>query len=297
MIDQSAQDRTVLIGGSDIAPICGLSKWKSAYQLWEEKTGVSARGEQTPEMSYGLLVEPVLRQWYSNATGRIVHVPDDYLRHPKYPHLVASPDGLTNDGRVLEIKTSRSSIDWGEPGSDEIPVYYRTQVEWYMMITGMEVADVAVSFAGSMPELYEIPGDREIQEMILDRAMEFWDMVQRNEPPEVVTFADAVAKFGRSSSIGSVTASEEIEAAVLKLRDIRLQVKALESEEEQYKAAIMIAMADKDTLTTLEGKTLCTWKMSKGRKTFDAKTFEAENKELYIKYLKESPGSRRFLVK
>ena len=32
-------DRRKGIGGSDVAAIMGLNKWKSAYQIWLEKTG------------------------------------------------------------------------------------------------------------------------------------------------------------------------------------------------------------------------------------------------------------------
>ena len=32
-------DRRKGIGGSDVSAILGLNKWKSAYQIWLEKTG------------------------------------------------------------------------------------------------------------------------------------------------------------------------------------------------------------------------------------------------------------------
>jgi len=42
---------------------------------------------------------------------------------------------------------------------------------------------------------------------------------------------------------------------------------------------------------------LITYKLSKGRTTFDAKTLEKELPEVYKKYLKTSEPQRRFLIK
>ena len=45
------------------------------------------------------------------------------------------------------------------------------------------------------------------------------------------------------------------------------------------------------------GETLATWKSAKGSKRFDAKAFKENHPGLYAEYEKETPGSRRFLVK
>ena len=160
LTEKQLKARSAGIGGSDVAAICGVSPWRTAFQVWQSKLDLETKSEPTPEMQYGLLVEPTIRQWYSNETGRIVRVPKELLVHPKHAFMVANVDGITDDERVIEIKTSRSSNDWGEPGSDEIPVYYRCQVEHYLIVTGLQACDVPVSFAGSMPVIYEIHEDK-----------------------------------------------------------------------------------------------------------------------------------------
>src|SRR5690625_7631762 len=54
----------------------------------------------------------------------------------------------TDEGRVvgiLEVKTDgQDDADtWGRNGTDEIPLYYRTQVQWYLDVLGLEWAHVA----------------------------------------------------------------------------------------------------------------------------------------------------------
>ena len=89
-----------------------------------------------------------------------MRLPEKILYHSKYPFMLASLDGFTDDNRVVEIKTARSGKGWGEPGSNEIPDYYILQVQHYMIVTGFEVTDVPVSIAGGSPELYEVPADK-----------------------------------------------------------------------------------------------------------------------------------------
>ena len=40
--EQFLRERRSGIGGSDVAAILGLSRWKTAYQVWQEKTGRAA---------------------------------------------------------------------------------------------------------------------------------------------------------------------------------------------------------------------------------------------------------------
>lgn len=286
------------LGGSDVAPILGLSPWKTAYQVWEDKVGLSlGEREDTPAMAYGRMMEPVLRQWYSNETGRAVAVPASVLVHPEFPFIIGLVDGCTNDERVLEIKTARSSKDWGEPGTDEIPVYYTTQVQHYLMLTGYEVADVVVSFAGAMPVIYEVPADLELQAMILDEERAFWKLVEDRIPPEPVSLADMLSMFGRVSKAATVVASEEVYKAFMRLKGLKQQKDSIEEEEAQHKAIIFKAMGENDTLLNVEGGILATWKLSKVAEKFDTKAFEAAYPELYKQFLKAGTPSRRFLPK
>ena len=53
------------IGGSEVAAICGLSKWESAYTLWLRKTGQvedkDLSGNEAVE--WGNRLEPVVTTW------------------------------------------------------------------------------------------------------------------------------------------------------------------------------------------------------------------------------------------
>jgi putative phage-type endonuclease len=280
------------MGGSDAGSVLGVSKWKSAYQVWLEKTSDEVSDFDNPAMFWGRTLEPVIRQRYSDVTGRQVFVPMERIVHPKYNFIRANVDGITDDNRLLEVKTARADIGWGEEGSDEIPDEYACQVQHYMMVTGLVVADVAVLIGGSDFRLYEVPADKELQDIMMEKEAEFWQMVINRTPPEPETLTDLILKFGRASKQAIVQADHQSLQAVERLKAI----KAIAKEEDELKFVIMAHMMEADTLA-VEDKVIATWKASNGAKRFDSKAFQNDHPDLYNKYLKQGEPTRRLLLK
>lgn len=286
------------LGGSDIAAIMGLSPWKSRYQLYQDKKGLIPHNEENDQMRWGHLMEPTLRQFYSNETGRVVRIPEGIIYHKEYPVLFANPDGVTDDCRIVELKTARISKDWGEPGTAEIPDSYALQVQHYMLVTGYKVADVVVSIGGGLPVIYIVPADNEIHQLIIEEGLAFWKQVEDGICPEPESYQDVVSKFGGGTEVGKVYASEENVKEVDKLIVVKAEIAALEAQEDELKAKIITAIGEKgDSLIDGSGRLLVTYKLAAGRKTFDTKTFEKDEPVLYSTYVKIGAPSRRFLVK
>lgn len=289
------------VGGSDAAVIVGVSKWRTPYELWAEKRGEGGEQADNIDMLIGRLLEPEIRQRYADQTGRVVRMPESIIRHPSYDWMLATLDGVTDDGRVLEIKTARSGPEWGEPGSADIPENYLLQVQHYLAVTGCAVADVAVMFKDRRTpavEIYEIPADAELQGMLIDAEAVFWRSVLDGIPPAPVSYADMLARFGRSSREGSVVASEDVELAVATLRDIAKQRKVLDADEESNRAEVMAALGENDTLLSgITGKPIVTWKAPKPSARFDASAFKAAHPDLHAQFLVTGEPSRRFLLK
>ena len=292
------EERRKGVGGSDVAAILGLNPWKTAYRVYQEKRKEVEDWQGNDATEWGKRMEPAIRQFYSDVTGRSVRLPDKIMYHSKYPFMLASLDGFTDDHRVVELKTARSGKDWGEPGTNEIPDYYALQCQHYLIVTGFEVADIVVSIGGGSPNLYEVLEDKELQEMIIDAEADFWQRVVDGNPPDPVTYADAIQRFGRSAAEGIVVASDEAIHAVNKLRTVQGEISKLKAAEEEIKGKLIIALGEMgDTLVLSDGTKLITYKLSKGRTTFDAKTLEKELPDVYKKYLKTGDTQRRFLVK
>lgn len=285
------------IGGSDAAAILGLSRYKTPLQVYREKRGEAGPTPDNWRMQVGRIMEPAIRQFYADTTGTTVRIPDGIITCQDHPCMLANLDGYTDEPRVVEIKTAASGREWGEPGSPDIPQEYLCQVHHYMIVTGFPVADVVVSINNRDPVIYTVEADRDLHEMMVEEEEQFWTCVQNGIPPEPVTFAEAVQKYGKLSVAGVVEASREIVGAVDRLKVVRGSMKALEAEEEDLKAEIILALAGQGDTLTRDGKPIATYKMSKGSARFDIEAFRSVHADLYQQFLKESQGSRRFLLK
>ena len=134
--------------------------------------------------------------------------------------------------------------------------------------------------------------------MILDAAADFWQRVIDGNPPDAVTYADAVHRFGKSGAQGTVVAPPATHADVVWLRSVREQIAALEAKEEEIKGKLIIALGDAgDILIDSSGQALLTYKLGKGQSRLDMKKLEQELPEVYRAYLKTGEPSRKFLLK
>ena len=152
------QDRTKYIGGSDIGAILGLSKFRTPFEVWMEKTGKEVQQKDSLLLRFGSFAEEFVASEYARATGfELLHDESIYI-HPTHPMMSAHVDrfvlgnGLSKPAtRLLECKTANPFArgEWGEPGTDQVPMSYLCQCIWYMAITGIEQCDLAVLFGNS----------------------------------------------------------------------------------------------------------------------------------------------------
>jgi putative phage-type endonuclease len=292
------EQRRAGIGGSDVAAMLGLSKWKTPYQLYLDKRGELPEQEDNEAMFWGRGLEPVIRRRYELETGLTVHMHEGILQHPEYSFMLANLDGQISDELILEIKTARYADGWGEVNTAEIPIAYSLQCQWYLMITGALVADVAVLISGSDFRLYQIEADEELQIMLTAAAIEFWQRVQDGNPPDVITYGDAVERYGKSDGSSSILTTEEVFEAYQELAEIRKDLKHYEAKEEEQKAIICKYMGDQfDTIIDATGKPLVTWKLAKGRTGFNSKQLQLDHPELAKQYTTTGESSRKLLIK
>lgn len=288
-------DRVKGIGGSEAAAVLGLSRHKSPYQVYLDKTGQSGEREASAAMEWGILLEPVIRQRYSDVTGRTVRDPG-HMQSAKYPWMLCTPDGLTDDGRVVEIKTTAFAQEWGEPGTDDIPQAYVIQCQHNMFVAELPVADVPVLIGGRDFRIYEVQADPELQAMLVEREGEFWQMVEARTPPPPITYADAIQRWAASRP-QTVVATPEVLAAVEAYREAGVTGKSADQRAEEAKFAILLALGEADTLVDGQGNTVLTYKQSKDGSLFDREAFEKAHPDLFKQFLVPKVGTRRLLVK
>lgn len=125
------------IGGSDAGCIVGANPWKSARQLWREKTGVDKPDDisDKPAVKFGKEAEQHLRALFLLTYPQYTCEYHEFRMYAndRLPFIFATLDGeLTDqDGRrgILEIKTTtiQQAKQWFE-WDDCIPQHYYIQI-------------------------------------------------------------------------------------------------------------------------------------------------------------------------
>jgi putative phage-type endonuclease len=182
-MDMDPDDRRNRIGASDVAAACGLSPWSTPIDLWQLKTGRVNPPPASWRMRAGTLLEPLVLDAYTEATGRqVIAHQHQFGAEPHY--LRATLDGLTECGRVVEAKTASNMAGWGDDGTADVPDHYAAQVQAQMHCTGSTVADLPVLFNLATFRVYTVARDDAAIDAILERLARFWWCVQQDTPPD-----------------------------------------------------------------------------------------------------------------
>jgi hypothetical protein len=137
--------------------------------------------------------------------------------------------------------------------------------------------------------------DAEKDELIQKMAV-LWGHVQAGTQAEPETTEQCRLMYPVSTNSSRV-ANQAIEKWVEQLNQVKGELKKLEEVEESIKTHLQKYMGDADTLGTVDGRVLATWKSSKPSMKFNTDLFKTSMPDVYKQFQVEVPGSRRFLTK
>jgi len=163
------------IGASEIAAVIGISPFKTAHGLWQEKTGAVEGFKGNAATQRGSDLEEVARVAYE--VGRTdVNTANTCLTHDSYTFIKASLDGWIDDEIIIEIKCPLAKNY--EAMKEEIPAYYIAQMQQQMLVSGAKrcvfwVFDPELGGYATMVE-----ADSEYFETIIKAATDFWHKVE-----------------------------------------------------------------------------------------------------------------------
>lgn len=305
------------IGGSDVAGIVGLSKWKTPLQVYLSKTSDFGTEEETKAMARGSALEPFVRGLFAKQTGFSVELCPHVFRHPGKPFMLGNLDGIiASEQAVLEIKTCNSvrKNEFGAELTDEIPTDYLLQVQHYLMVTGLEKGFVSVLFGDegsfqvlqtcvetlgvpkSLESLREglslktffVKKNANLQNQLLNLETDFWvNHVEKRIAPQWKTREDILLMFPNSFGGKKVIASSDEEKLIETIKLKKQRLKELEESIAQDENKLLDKLQDAELLVSEEGKKLATWK-SQIRKLFDKAACALRYPDIVQEYTKET---------
>ena len=131
---QWLEERKTYIGGSDIGSIIGCNPYRTALDVYMDKTGETLDDSENDAIYWGHQLEDIVAQEYSRRTGYVIEKPAGLIRHSEYPFIAANIDRWADGGNhILECKTAgyNSAKNWQSgTTADLIPNSYQCQVAY-----------------------------------------------------------------------------------------------------------------------------------------------------------------------
>lgn len=296
------KDRQTFIGGSDVGTILGVNPYKSAYTLFMEKTNQVEKEDVSEKLQVrlGHLLEPIVAELYEQETGYKVEETNLSYRVKDYPFLIGHIDRkIVDEDKGLEIKTT-SGYNKTDFENGEVQPNYYYQCMFYMMITGMHDWELATLQDNRKLHITHISWNEEQAQYMLDKVLEFWDMVEKKEWTLPLDDSDSTAKT--LASIDPPTNEDENEIVLfedelpINMADydsIVEQAAKLNSFIESVKNTIKEAMqgAEYGQLGDYE----ITYKQYQRKGAIDTKKLQKENPEIDVESYRKAPAKYRQL--
>jgi putative phage-type endonuclease len=263
-------NRKGFIGGSDIAAILGISPWKTAYELWEEKTTdwqEASSEERDKVLRRGKKLEPMVIEmlqeehdvWVLDRNQ--IHVDEEYpfLRAEidfeySMSYIEAGGSGVHEIGNG-DVKTVHpmAARDWGEQGTDEFPAYHGAQFQHGLGVTKRTHTKVGALIGADDLRVYEVDRDEDLIAYIRKTSVDFWfNHVIAGVPPGIQSSEDASKVLSRFEGF-AWTGNEEVWKQLDILKGVKEAQKRLEATRDGLEIAVKTALANAATDRGVEG--------------------------------------------
>jgi predicted phage-related endonuclease len=290
-----------------------VSPYRSAVDVWLEKVNAGAALQQEVlPMRLGSFLEPFVVQEYERLTTNTTSGHDLTLHHPEHHELFGHVDRMAtvHCGRgdletgpdsyeaVLECKTCSAfrASEWGPAWSDQVPAEYLAQCLWYLGLTGCDEAHLAVLLGNTDFRVYSIKRDIDVERHMFEQAHRFWvDHVLTRQPPSAQTRSQALSLHPAPDLGLEQQASEEALGAIRRRAQAEAELDALKAEIDRLNDSIAVSMGPAERLTW-QGKTLATWRLSKGATRLDTDRLKQEHPEIFERYRVQGHRTRHLRV-
>lgn len=293
------QERTKGIGGSDAGIILGLNKYRTAFELWLEKTGQVEPIEVDNEAVYwGNEMENVVAKEFEKRTGKKVRRTNFMYSHPDHPFIKANIDRLVvGESAVLECKTASAYLakEWE---ADEVPATYLVQLQHYLGVTGKEKGYMAVLIGGNKFIWKEVERDEELIEMIFNAEKHFWEFhVQQFNPPELDGSSAAEQylkeKYAKAETSKEIVLPGDYKELIVQYEKVKEDEKLIKTAKTEIENKLKAEL--KDAETGLTDNYVVSWK-NQIQQRVDSKALKEKFPDIYKEVIKET-SFRKFGVK
>jgi putative phage-type endonuclease len=309
------------IGGSDAGTIVGVNKYKSAYALWAEKSGLIGRQGAGDAAKWGNRLERVVAEAYAEDYDKAVvswpvilvsQEPGLEFMLANLDFLIVEPSDMFPAGRVtdwyeleypdnvegiLEVKTSGIA----SPGTshlwanNSIPESYRLQTVHYGVVTGIHNIHFAALLGGQGLITRQLTWDDRLAEDLIAAETMFWDMVVNQVAPPVdgsdATESALQSLYPRHIEGKVYEGGTDLRLLWGEFTQAKIDAEEADKKRKALRAQVLNLIGDSE-FATVDGQPVLSYKSSKDGDSFDTKAFQDAHPDIYRQFLKSKPGIR-----
>ena len=284
------------IGGSDAGAVCGLNPYRTAIQVYYDKTSEEMEETDNEAMRQGRELEEYVARRFCEASGKKVRRANAIFYDEKNPFMLADVDRMiVGENAGLECKTASPYMaeQWKD-GS--IPISYQIQCYHYMTVCRADAWYIAVLIYGREFKYYRIQRDDEVIENLIRIEKEFWNgnVIPRVMPdPDGSKTADLAIAERFKDAQGTTILLSGFDERLRRRQELLTVMEHMETEKRQIDQELKLYLGNAETAENEHYRV--SWK-NVSRSSLDEKRLKEEQPEIYEKY-RRITTSRRFTVK
>lgn len=245
--------RHLLVGGSDVAAILGLSPWRSPVDVWMEKTcrvvpDALLSPEKAKILERGKKLEPYVIEMGLHKLRERGHQVELLARnkrytHPDYPWLQVEIDAeFLLDGEHINVDaktvTGFARGKWGEEDSEDVPMDYAAQFMTGLNVTGRRRCLVLALIGLDDVMTFWVHRDDETFAWIMADLVSFWTVnVLQDKAPDPINLAD-VRALHPSDNGRTVESTPELAEKVERIRRLAIELAMKKAERDELKMQV-----------------------------------------------------------
>lgn len=189
------------IGGSESAAVLGVSPYMTKFKLWQIKKGNIEPDDlsQVDRVIAGNYFEAAILNWSSDKWGVRLVQPRVYATHPSVRGMACTPDAFSPDrddvmAQVKNVDAMAFAKSWEAVGDviTDAPLHILLQCQHELACVPSRRENWLIACIGGNRLARMVIEPRAATQRRIERAVaEFWDSIERDEPPPMDYEADA----------------------------------------------------------------------------------------------------------
>ena len=286
--------RKQYLTGTDAGAVCGMNPYKSAIQVYLDKTTPDIEMKDNEAMRLGRDMEDYVAERFMEATGKKVRRSNAMYVSDRHPFMMANVDRLVvGENAGLECKTaSPYTTDRWKDG--KVPEWHYLQCQHYMETLGKDGWYLAVLIFGKGFQYTYMERDEELLRDLVSIEEDFWENhVQAGvmPAPDGSKGADELIRKYFHTKAGVTTQLIGFDDRISRRNELSDLIKKLQTEQKTIDQELKMYLGKEQAQIGISDHYRVTWNEIESS-WIDTERLKKERPEIYKEYIKVQKSSR-----